>query len=65
MACAAVARDGYREKLGAHLAEVQNLCQRLGIAHVQLSTAQPLELALFDFLKARASRAKLIRRRAA
>ena len=35
------------------------ICQRLGITHVQLSTAQPLELALFDFLKA--ARARLRR----
>jgi hypothetical protein len=44
---------------------VRATCQRLGIPHVRLSTAQPLELALFDYLKARANRGKLIRRRAA
>jgi uncharacterized protein (DUF58 family) len=60
-----LARSDYQRRLGAHLDAVRATCQRLGITHVQLSTAQPLELALFDFLKARAGRGKLVRRRAA
>jgi hypothetical protein len=44
---------------------VRAICQRLGISHVQLSTAQPLELALFDFLKLRSSRGKTVLRRKA
>ena len=59
------ARADYQRRLGEHLASVKAICQRLGISHVQLSTAQPLELALFDFLKTRADRGKLVRRRAA
>ncbi len=59
----ATAREDYQRRLGAHLDAVKNLCQRLGITHAQLSTAQPLELALFDFLKARTGRGKIIRRR--
>jgi uncharacterized protein (DUF58 family) len=61
----AAARGDYRKRLGAHLDAIRATCQRLGITHVQLSTARPLELALFDFLKARTSRGKLIRRRSA
>lgn len=61
----ATARQNYQQKLGAHLEAVQAICQRLGVLLVQLSTAQPLELSLFDFLKARANRAKIVRRRAA
>ena len=61
----ATAKADYQKRLGEHLEAVRNLCQRLGITHNQLSTAQPLELALFDFLKARASRGKIIRRRSA
>lgn len=57
------ARADYQRRIGEHLEAVRALCQRLGIAHHQLSTAQPLELALFDFLKTRASRGKIIRRR--
>jgi uncharacterized protein (DUF58 family) len=60
-----LARRDYQRRLEEHLAAVRAICQRLGISHVQLSTAQPLELALFDFLKTRADRGKLVRRRAA
>lgn len=61
----ATARRDYQQRLGAHLEAVKSACQRLGITHVQHSTAQPLELALFDFLKARADRGKIVRRRTA
>lgn len=60
-----LAREEYQRRLGEHLASIRADCQRLGIAHVQLSTAQPLELTLYDFLKARANRGKIVRRRAA
>jgi uncharacterized protein (DUF58 family) len=59
----ATVRDDYTRRLGEHLTAVRALCQRLGITHNQLSTAQPLELALFDFLQARAARGKIVRRR--
>ena len=61
----ALARSDYQRRLNEHLAAVRAICQRLGIAHVQLSTAQPLEMALFDFLKVRADRGKIVRRRTA
>jgi uncharacterized protein (DUF58 family) len=60
-----LARREYQRRLEEHLGSVRAICQRLGISHVQLSTAQPLELALFDFLKSRADRGKLVRRKAA
>jgi uncharacterized protein (DUF58 family) len=60
-----LARPDYQRRLEAHLAAVRGVCQRLGIAHVQLSTAQPLEMALFNFLKVRADRGKIVRRRTA
>jgi len=59
------ARADYQRRLGEHLEAVRATCQRLGITHVPHSTGQPLELALFDFLKARANRGKIIRRKAA
>lgn len=59
------ARADYQRRLGEHIEAVRATCQRLGITHVQHSTGQPLEFALFDFLKARANRGKIIRRRAA
>ncbi|MEP6670623.1 MAG: DUF58 domain-containing protein [Chthoniobacter sp.] len=60
----ALARGNYQRRLGEHLNAVRETCQGLGITHVQLSSAQSLETVLFDFLKARADRGKVIRRRA-
>ena len=61
----ALARKNYRAQFDAHLAAIRATCQQLGITHLQLTTTQPLELALFDFLKARSARGKLVRRRVA
>lgn len=62
----AVARADYRRRLDEHIEAVREKCRGLGISHVQLTTAQPLELALFDFLKTRSERGKvLVRRHAA
>lgn len=61
----ATARADYRRRLEAHLEAVKAIAQRLGLTHTQIDTAQPLELALFDFLKARANRGKIVRRKAA
>jgi hypothetical protein len=44
---------------------VGSVCERLGITRVQINSSQALELALFDFLKARANRGKIVRRRSA
>jgi uncharacterized protein (DUF58 family) len=60
-----LARADYARRIGEHLTAVRGICQRLGITHIQLFTTQALELALFDFLKARAGRGKLIRRKGA
>jgi uncharacterized protein (DUF58 family) len=60
-----LAKSDYQRRLGEHLEAVKATCQRLGITHFQLSSAQPLELALFDFLKARADRGKIVRRKGA
>ncbi len=59
------AKSDYQRRLSEHLDAVKAACQRLGITHLQLSSAQPLELALFDFLKARADRGKIVRRKGA
>ena len=61
----ALARGNYLRRLNEHLDAVRETCRGLGITHAQLSSAQPLETVLFDFLKARADRGKVIRRRAA
>lgn len=47
------ARRGYLEKLEKHLAIVRAICHKNGIGYHFLTTDQPLERQLFDFLKAR------------
>lgn len=59
----AAIRSEYEERLNAHVTAVKAACERLGITHQRLATDQPLELALFDFLKSRATRGKLTLRR--
>jgi uncharacterized protein (DUF58 family) len=51
----AAAGGDYRARMEAHCAAVRSICQRHGIGHHQLSTADPLELALFGFLQERRS----------
>jgi uncharacterized protein (DUF58 family) len=57
------ARAGYTQKLEAHCRAVRELCQKLGATFHRLSTAQPLELALFDFLQERTQRRHVARAR--
>jgi len=56
------ARKGYQRKLQSHCAMLRSICQRLGIAYHRLTTDQPMELALFDFLKQRMQRGRRVRR---
>jgi uncharacterized protein (DUF58 family) len=49
----AVARRDYLKKLEDHCAGLAAVCQRLGISYQRVSTDRSLELALFDFLRAR------------
>ena len=56
-------RASYLEKFKTHSAELQRACDGLGVDLVNLRTDQPLELALFDFLTARARRGKFVERR--
>jgi len=58
-----VARKDYLRKMEAHNDSVQSLCQGLGIGYSRFATDRPLELALFDFLRARMRRGKLVKRR--
>jgi len=56
------ARKEYLRKLESHCAQLRSACQRLGLAYNRLSTDRPLELALFDFLRARMQLGRRIRR---
>ena len=49
----ATARSDYRSRMEAHCAAVRTACQHHGIGYHRLSTVDPLELALFEFLQER------------
>jgi uncharacterized protein (DUF58 family) len=53
-----VARADYQRKLQAHTAAARATCEKLGVTYHQLPTDRPLELALFDFMRARMQRRK-------
>jgi uncharacterized protein (DUF58 family) len=57
------ARADYQRRLQAHCAEIEGICRKIGCAFYRLPTSRPLELALMDFLRSRARRGRLIRRR--
>ena len=52
------ARKRYLEKLERHLETIETICHNNGIGYHFLTTDQPLERQLFDFLRARMSRSK-------
>ncbi len=52
----AAARGAYVEKIAAHGAALGAICEKLGVAYHRLTTAQPLELALYEFLQQRIKR---------
>jgi uncharacterized protein (DUF58 family) len=57
------ARATYQRRLQEHAEGVETICRKLGLAFHRVVTDRPLELALLDFLRSRARRSKLIRRR--
>lgn len=57
-----LAKKEYHRKLEKHLASAKAACQKLGAAYHSFSTDRPLELALFDFLRARMQRGRAGRR---
>jgi hypothetical protein len=59
------ARQNYLQKFNAHQEVIRKTCGNLGVEYCQISTDQPLEIVLFDFLSARMKRgASHIARRA-
>jgi hypothetical protein len=52
-----VARAGYLDRFGRHAAELAGACADQGIDFQAITTDRPLELMLFDLLKARLRRA--------
>jgi uncharacterized protein (DUF58 family) len=61
----AAAREEYMKKLEAHCAALRAICRKLGISYHLLSTAQPMEIALFEFLQERMRRGRQTRRTSA
>ncbi len=57
-------RDSYLRRFGEHQQAIKTLTDSLGIDLISLSTDQPLEAAMFDYLHARARRGRPARRRA-
>jgi uncharacterized protein (DUF58 family) len=58
----AVARREYLKKLEAHNAAARAACEKLGIGYYSLTTDRPLELALYDFLRARLAQGRRVKR---
>lgn len=56
-------RAEYQRRLQAHTVGVEIVCRKLAVSFHRVVTNHPLELALFDFLKSRSTRGKVIRRR--
>lgn len=56
------ARRDYLRRFEAHNAAVQTIADKIGASYVRFGTDRPLEIALFDFLRARMERNKRSRR---
>jgi uncharacterized protein (DUF58 family) len=59
----AAVRVAYQRRLREHGEAVEAICRKLGFAFHRVVTDRPLDAALLDFLRSRARRGKLIRRR--
>jgi uncharacterized protein (DUF58 family) len=59
----ATARRDYETRIRRHNESVHATCDQLGIEYHQLITDQPLELALFDYLRGRLERGRVTTRR--
>jgi uncharacterized protein (DUF58 family) len=59
------ARAEYLRRFAAHAADLERACVDLGIEYVPITIDRPLELVLFDFLKARMHHERRPERRAA
>jgi uncharacterized protein (DUF58 family) len=51
-------RESYLERFAAHQSAIRRACDGLGIDYYDLSTSNPLETALFDFLNSRMRRGR-------
>lgn len=58
----AAVRSEYQRRFQQHSQGVEAICRKLGFAFHRLTTDQPLDLVLHDFLRSRSRRGKRIRR---
>ena len=58
----ATIREDYRQRLAAHGRKLRDMCTNLGGSHIQLTSDQPLELALLNFLRVRSQAGRRVRR---
>ncbi len=58
----AAAREGYLRKFEAHAEALRAICRKLGVSFHELTTDQPLEFALFEYLQARMRKGRQFRR---
>lgn len=58
----AAARKEYLRKMQDHTTAARQMAEHLGVGYHAITTDAPLELALFDFLRARMQRAKKVNR---
>ena len=58
----ATARAGYLQKFEAHAEALRAICRKLGVSFHELTTDQPLEFALFEYLQARMRKGRQFRR---
>lgn len=58
------ARAGYQQRFNSHAQALTQICANLGMDFYQLTTDQPLDMALFDLLNARLRRGRPVVRRA-
>jgi uncharacterized protein (DUF58 family) len=59
----AAARAEYQRRLENHSQAVDGVCRKLGLAFYRVATDRPMDLALLDFLRARARPGRRVRRR--
>jgi uncharacterized protein (DUF58 family) len=58
-----LARADYLRKFAEHDTALTTLTQKIGAHRRTLTTSEPLDVALFDFLKTRSERGRMVRRR--
>jgi uncharacterized protein (DUF58 family) len=56
------ARASYLQKFEAHAEALRAICRKLGVSFHELTTDQPLEFALFEYLQARMRKGRQFRR---